>query len=75
MLAVIRILIMLLFILLSCFFGLLLSIFRPFHPNNVHVIASWFGSMAKMLGVKLELKYHPDALKVGPRCVCSESPK
>jgi 1-acyl-sn-glycerol-3-phosphate acyltransferase len=57
---------MLLFILLSCFFGLLLSIFRPFHPNNVHVIASWFGSMAKMLGVKLELKYHPDALKVGP---------
>jgi len=52
--------------LLSCFFGLLLSIFRPFHPNNVHVIASWFGSMAKMLGVKLKLKYHPDALKVGP---------
>ncbi|WP_409423886.1 1-acylglycerol-3-phosphate O-acyltransferase [Pseudoalteromonas sp. RW-H-Ap-1] len=66
MLAVIRIFIMLLFILLSCVFGLLLSIFRPFHPNNVHVIASWFGSVAKMLGVKLELKYHPDALKVGP---------
>ncbi|WP_372761006.1 1-acylglycerol-3-phosphate O-acyltransferase [Pseudoalteromonas sp.] len=66
MLAVIRILIMLLFILLSCICGLLLSIVRPFHPNNVHIIASWFGSVAKMLGVKLVLKHHPDARNVGP---------
>ncbi len=66
MLAVIRILIMVLFIFFSCVFGLLLSIVRPFHPNNVHVIAGWFGSMAKMLGVKLVLKRHPDALNTGP---------
>ena len=66
MLAVIRIFIMLLFILLSCIFGLLLSIVRPFHPNNVHIIASWFGSVAKMLGVKVVRKYHPDSVNLGP---------
>ena len=66
MLAVIRILIMVLFIFFSCVFGLLLSIVRPFHPNNVHVIAGWFASMAKMLGVKLVLKRHPDAKNIGP---------
>ena len=57
---------MLLFILLSCIFGLLLSIVRPFHPNNVHIIASWFGSVAKMLGVKVVRKYHPDSVNLDP---------
>jgi 1-acyl-sn-glycerol-3-phosphate acyltransferase len=66
LLAVIRIFIMLLFILLSCFFGLLLSIVRPFHPNNVHIIARWFGSVAKVLGVKVVLKSHPESQNVGP---------
>ncbi|WP_350587370.1 1-acyl-sn-glycerol-3-phosphate acyltransferase, partial [Pseudoalteromonas sp. 3-MNA-CIBAN-0064] len=47
-------------------FGLLLSIVRPFHPNNVHIIAGWFGSMAKMVGVKLVLKRHKDAVDPGP---------
>jgi 1-acyl-sn-glycerol-3-phosphate acyltransferase len=57
---------MLLFILLSCFFGLLLSLVRPFHRNNVHIIAGWFGSMAKMIGVKLVLTRHKDAADFGP---------
>ncbi len=57
---------MLLFILLSCFFGLLLSLVRPFHRNNVHIIAGWFGSMAKMIGVKLVLTRHKDAADIGP---------
>lgn len=66
LLAVIRVFIMLLFILFSCIFGLLLSIVRPFHPNNVHIIAGWFGSMAKMIGVKLVLTRHKDAVDTGP---------
>ena len=66
LLAVIRVFIMLLFILFSCIFGLLLSIVRPFHPNNVHIIAGWFGSMAKMIGVKLVLTCHKDAVDPGP---------
>ncbi|MCK8122090.1 1-acylglycerol-3-phosphate O-acyltransferase [Pseudoalteromonas sp. 2CM32C] len=66
MLAVIRVFIMFIFILLSCIFGLLLSLVRPFHPNNVHIIAGWFGSMAKMIGVKLVLTRHQDAENIGP---------
>jgi len=57
---------MFMFILLSCIFGLLLSLLRPFHPNNVHIIAGWFGSMAKMIGVKLVLTRHQDAENIGP---------
>jgi 1-acyl-sn-glycerol-3-phosphate acyltransferase len=57
---------MFMFILLSCIFGLLLSLVRPFHPNNVHIIAGWFGSMAKMIGVKLVLTRHQDAENIGP---------
>ncbi|WP_277053631.1 1-acylglycerol-3-phosphate O-acyltransferase [Pseudoalteromonas marina] len=66
MLAVIRVFIMFMFILLSCIFGLLLSLVRPFHPNNVHIIAGWFGSMAKMIGVKLVLTRHQNAENIGP---------
>ena len=66
MLAVIRVFIMFMFILLSCIFGLLLSLVRPFYPNNVHIIAGWFGSMAKMIGVKLVLTRHQDAENIGP---------
>ena len=66
MLAVFRIIIMALFIVLSCVFGLLLCIFKPFHNNNVHIVSGWFSKMAVLLGVKLELTYHPDAKNVGP---------
>ncbi len=57
---------MALFILLSCFCGLILCLVKPFHKNNVHIIASWFGSMAKMLGVKLIITRHSEAQSAGP---------
>ena len=66
MLAVLRVIAMALFIVLSCIFGLLLSIIRPFHRNNVHIIASWFGKMSTVVGVKLEINVEISAQKVGP---------
>ena len=66
MLAIIRIVIMALFILLSCVFGLLLCLVKPFHINNVHIISSWFGTVAKMLGVNVVITRHPDAQNCGP---------
>ena len=66
MLAVFRIIIMALFIVFSCLFGLVLCIIKPFHTNNVHIISGWFSKMANLLGVKLELRYHADAKTVGP---------
>ena len=66
MLAVIRVIAMALFIVMSCIFGLLLSIVRPFHRNNVHIIASWFGQMSRVIGVKLEINIDENAKSVGP---------
>ena len=66
MLAFFRIIFMALFIILSCVFGLLLCIVKPFHTNNVHIISGWFCKVAKILGVKLELKYHDDPKNIGP---------
>ena len=57
---------MALFILLSCVFGLLLCLVKPFHINNVHIISSWFGTVAKMLGVNVVITRHPDAQSCGP---------
>ncbi|WP_404341009.1 1-acylglycerol-3-phosphate O-acyltransferase [Pseudoalteromonas mariniglutinosa] len=66
MLAVFRIIIMALFIIFSCFFGLILCLLKPFHINNVHIISGWFSQMAKFLGVKLVLRHYPEANNVGP---------
>ncbi|MDK1289456.1 1-acylglycerol-3-phosphate O-acyltransferase [Pseudoalteromonas umbrosa] len=66
MLALLRILAMAIFIIMSCIFGLALCIVRPFHRNNVHVIASWFGSMAKVIGVELVIERAPEVSDVGP---------
>ncbi|TMP26181.1 1-acyl-sn-glycerol-3-phosphate acyltransferase [Pseudoalteromonas rubra] len=66
MLAVVRILAIALFIILSCLAGLTLSLIRPFHANNVHVIASWFGKMSRVIGVKLEISIDPGAKDLGP---------
>ncbi|WP_199886163.1 1-acylglycerol-3-phosphate O-acyltransferase [Pseudoalteromonas sp. T1lg23B] len=66
MLAVLRIAAMALFIIFSCILGLLLCTVRPFHPNNVHTIASWFGKMSKVIGVKLAVSRHPDSVNLGP---------
>ncbi|NMM40965.1 1-acylglycerol-3-phosphate O-acyltransferase [Pseudoalteromonas arctica] len=66
MLAIIRIVIMALFIFFSCVFGLLLCLIKPFHINNVHIISSWFGTVAKILGVNVVITRHPDAQSCGP---------
>jgi 1-acyl-sn-glycerol-3-phosphate acyltransferase len=66
LLATFRIFAMALFIVGSCVCGILLCVFRPFHANNVHVIAGWFGQMSRVLGVKLEICRHSDAVNVGP---------
>ncbi|MBE0362970.1 1-acyl-sn-glycerol-3-phosphate acyltransferase [Pseudoalteromonas ulvae UL12] len=65
MLAVIRLFLIALFILFSGVFGLLLCIFVPFHPNHVHRIATWYGSVSKLLGVTIEISVSPEVSK-GP---------
>lgn len=42
-----------------------MCIFIPFHPNHVHRVASWYGSVATILGVKIEISVAPE-VKDGP---------
>ncbi|KAF7772001.1 1-acyl-sn-glycerol-3-phosphate acyltransferase [Pseudoalteromonas citrea] len=66
MLVLLRIVAMALFIVISGILGLLMCLVRPFHRNNVHVIASWFGKMSRVIGVKLVITRHPDSEQAGP---------
>ncbi|PWW10582.1 MULTISPECIES: 1-acylglycerol-3-phosphate O-acyltransferase [Pseudidiomarina] len=62
MLAVVRILLLGLFVVIGSTLLLLICIFRPFHPNNTPLAAHWYGRMHKLLGVKLDIRI-PEALK------------
>ncbi|CCQ11432.1 1-acyl-sn-glycerol-3-phosphate acyltransferase [Pseudoalteromonas luteoviolacea B = ATCC 29581] len=66
MLAVFRIIAMAVFIVMSFLAGLVLCIFKPFHRNNVHIVASWFGKMARIVGVKVVITKSPELKDVGP---------
>ncbi|QQQ66734.1 1-acylglycerol-3-phosphate O-acyltransferase [Pseudoalteromonas sp. GCY] len=66
MIAIIRILLLAVFIIVSGICGLLLCIVRPFHANNVHTIAKWYGYMSKLIGVELVITQHANAKHVVP---------
>ncbi|MFC3033184.1 1-acylglycerol-3-phosphate O-acyltransferase [Pseudoalteromonas fenneropenaei] len=66
MLALLRILAMAMFIVFSCLFGIVLCLIKPFHSNNVHIVSSWFGKMAKLLGVKVVVNRATELQTVGP---------
>ena len=56
MLAVIRVLILGLFIVFSFLFGVVLCIVRPFHVNNTKTLAHLYGMMSKIIGVEIEIR-------------------
>lgn len=66
LLAVVRIIAMAIFIVMSALCGLVLCLFKPFHKNNVHIVASWFGSMARILGVNVVINRAPGVDEIGP---------
>lgn len=66
MLAVLRMVLLGVFIVVGSTLLLLLCIFRPFHRNNTTVAAHWYGRMHRLLGVKLDIRI-PDEVKAsGP---------
>ncbi|WP_088329606.1 1-acylglycerol-3-phosphate O-acyltransferase [Lacimicrobium sp. SS2-24] len=56
MLALIRIPVILLYFILLNLFLLLMCVVRPFHRNNVHYSARAYGTMARLLGVKVVVR-------------------
>ena len=59
MLAVIRIILLACFILVTTLAGLLLCLVRPFHRENVGVVSTWYGNASKLIGVTVEIRRHP----------------
>ncbi|PTB84948.1 1-acyl-sn-glycerol-3-phosphate acyltransferase [Pseudidiomarina aestuarii] len=66
MLAVIRIILLGIFIIIFSTLGILMCLVRPFHPENTRVAAYWYGSMHKLLGLRLDIRI-PDHLDHGDK--------
>ncbi|WNO60126.1 1-acylglycerol-3-phosphate O-acyltransferase [Rheinheimera sp. MMS21-TC3] len=56
MIAVLRIILLILFFFFSTIAGLLICIVRPFHADNVRIFSHWYGSVSKILGIKVEVR-------------------
>lgn len=68
MLAVLRLILIVLFIVVASSVGLLICLFRPFHPANVGLFSGWYGKVSWLLGVKVEIRPHPAVAAAMP-CV------
>jgi 1-acyl-sn-glycerol-3-phosphate acyltransferase len=66
--AVVRLFLLVCFFVISTIAGLLICLLRPFHPNNVHIFAQWYGWAAWIFGIKVEIRRHNDTVISSP-CV------
>lgn len=59
MIAVVRLLLLTLFFILSTVAGLIVCLFRPFHPDNVALFSRWYGKVSWILGIDVEVRRSP----------------
>nr|WP_301003750.1 1-acylglycerol-3-phosphate O-acyltransferase [Arsukibacterium sp.] len=50
---------MTLFFIISTVAGLIVCLFRPFHPDNVALFSRWYGKVAWILGIEVEVRRDP----------------
>jgi 1-acyl-sn-glycerol-3-phosphate acyltransferase len=67
-LAFIRLVLLILFIVVASTIGLLICLVRPFHRDNVGLFSKWYGSASWIFGVKVEIRRSPDIHQAMP-CV------
>lgn len=68
MLAFIRLVLLILFIVASSVIGLLICLVRPFHRDNVGLFSKWYGKASWIIGVEVEIRRSPEIIKAMP-CV------
>ncbi len=68
MLKICRIILIVICCILICLIGTVYSLIRFKNPNNVGVMARWFGRLSPLFGLKVEHRFPKDADKVG-RCI------
>ena len=70
MVAVVRLILLALFFIVSTVAGLLICLLRPFHPNNVYWFSLWYGSVSRILGIEVEIRRDP-AIQAGVLVISS----
>lgn len=68
MLKLVRILVVVCCCILICVLGTLYALIHFRNPNNVSVVARWFGRLSPLFGLKVEHRFPDNADKVG-RCI------
>ena len=68
MLAVVRLLLIAVFVIVSTLTGLVVCVFRPFNADNVVLFGRWYAWCGRLLGVDVEVRHHPDVPAAQP-CV------
>ncbi|WP_143871732.1 1-acylglycerol-3-phosphate O-acyltransferase [Catenovulum sediminis] len=66
MLAVIRIILLGIFVIIASILGILFCLIRPFHRNNVYWLGQLYSKASKIIGVKLVVRHHPEAVETNP---------
>ncbi|MAD75497.1 MAG: 1-acyl-sn-glycerol-3-phosphate acyltransferase [Rheinheimera sp.] len=59
MIAVVRIILLALFFIVSTIAGLAVCLVRPFHRNNVALFSHWYGRVSWILGISVEIRRDP----------------
>jgi len=67
-LAFIRLVLLILFIVIASTIGLLICLVRPFHRDNVGLFSKWYGKASWILGVEVEIRRSPEINNAMP-CV------
>ena len=56
MIAVVRLILLVLFFVVSTVAGLLICLVRPFHADNVRIFSHWYGKVAWIFGMQVEVR-------------------
>jgi len=57
--AVVRLIFLVLFFIVSTIAGLLICLVRPFHPDNVVIFSHWYGWASRVFGMQVEVRGNP----------------
>jgi 1-acyl-sn-glycerol-3-phosphate acyltransferase len=67
-LAVIRLILITLFIVVASTIGIIICLVRPFHRDNVGLFSKWYSSASRIFGVQIEFRRKPSSVAAMP-CV------
>lgn len=65
MLTIIRVILVFIFLIILCTFGILWCLLSPHNPNNVAILSHLFGKLSYLFGIKLEIRKQHNINQLG----------